>query len=124
MPAGTCDPASRGDEWNEGAYSVPLADGGVVSVTYQYGWDGVSVRPNCNGPLNSLSVQNTSTTLSGYAHFKGRRGHPRVIEIPPGFSRTFNQRQLSQRGIEDYSDLDNFYLTDSPDPPPWDARKR
>lgn len=37
MPIGTCDPATRGDDWNSGALSI---DNGAVTVEYRYGWDG------------------------------------------------------------------------------------
>ena len=114
MPVGTCDPASRGDTWNSGQLTI---DGGAVTVDYRYGWDGVSVRPDCVGPLNRVRVTNTTTDVTYYAHFKGRRGQPKVLEIPPGFVNTYNSGQLSSRGFEDNTDLEGLLITRSATPP-------
>lgn len=116
MPAGTCDPASRGQTWNEGEM-VQGTQPNHCSVRYRYGWDGVSVRPDCVGPLNRVQLQNFSTSLTWYAHFKGRRGQPRRLDMPPGFVATFNSGQLSSRGFTDNTDLETLYITLDPNPP-------
>lgn len=117
MPIGTCDPASRGDTFNSGAMEI-----GPILVEYRYGWDGVSVRPDCVGPLQRLRVTNQSPfgvwpAATWYVHMKGRRGQPKVFELPPGFTDTFNQTQLTNRGFVDNTDLEDLLITDSPTPP-------
>lgn len=115
MPVGTCDPASRGELWNFGELVA-----GDVRITYRYGWDGVSTRDGpagCVGPLNRLRCQNLSATATWYAHFRGRRGQPRVVALTPGFDQTWTGGQLSSRGFDTNSDLENLRITDSPTPP-------
>lgn len=113
MPSGTCDPASRGQSFNEGELAV---DGGNVSVAFRYGWDGASVRPDCVGPLLRVVARNVSA-LTYYAHFQGRRGQWRRITLDPGATRTYTQAQLSSAGFADNSDLEGLYITISQDPP-------
>ena len=114
MPIGTCDPATRGMAYNEGAQ-----DSGPVKLTYRYGWDGVSTRETgCVGPLLRLTVQNLSATETWYVHMKGKRGQPQVFTLTPGFNATYNQGQLGSRGMDTNEDLDELHITQSPTPPP------
>ena len=115
MPSGTCDPASRGQSTNAG--TITGGDTQEVVVDYQYGWDGTSVRPDCVGPLNQVTVRNTSATVTYYAHFKGRRGTPLRLDMPPGFNQTYNKGQLGSRGFSTNTDLENAYITKDPNPP-------
>lgn len=118
MPAGTCDPASVGlTEWS-GAQQV-----GPCLIEYTYGWDGVSVRPDCIGPLTEVVVTNQSPigvwpAATWYVHLKGRRGSPKVLDIAPGTVDRIPRGQLVSRGIIDNTDLEGMRLTDSPTPPP------
>src|SRR5690242_1299511 len=122
MPAGTCDPASRGDAYNSGELQF-----GPVNVKYRYGWDGVSTRETgCVGPLVqgtaqgdrwAIRVENTSPTDTWYAWFTGRRGQPKSFQIPPGFVGSYTVQQCSQRGFTDSTDVEGLQVTQSSLPP-------
>lgn len=121
MPIGTCDPASRGATWNEGEQDFgapdPATGRALGILTYRYGWDGVSTRETgCVGPLNRVTVLNGNPE-TWYAHFQGRRGQWRRIDMAPGFSRTYNQSQLRNAGFEDNTDLENLTISTDPSPP-------
>jgi hypothetical protein len=115
MPAGTCDPASRGAAYNEGEFAVA---GGAVVVPYRYGWDGPStMETGCVGPLQMVSGTNNSTQTY-YAHFQGRKGTWRRVQLDPGQSVTYDKTgQLKQAGLIDNTDLDGLYITTDPNPP-------
>lgn len=128
MPAGTCDPASRGDAYNSAALSI---DNGAVTVEYRFGWDGVSTRETgCVGPLVAgpvgdrwaMRVTNTTTTTY-YAHFLGRRGRPRVVTLDPETTRTWLPAALRVAGFEDSSDAQGMLITRSPETPSEMARR-
>lgn len=116
MPIGTCDPASRGDAYNEGQFAQ--GENGAVVVTYRYGWDGTSTRETgCIGPLIYLSGTNNSA-VTYYAHFQGRRGQWRRVELAPGATVTESNRQkLRQQGFETNQDVEGLYITTDPNPP-------
>lgn len=113
MAIGTCDPASRGDTFNSGELVQ-----GDVSVSYRYGWDGTSVRPECVGPLIRVRVVNNSATVTWYAHFQGRRGQWRRLDMPPGFTNTYGTQALTNAGFVDNTDLEGLYITTDLTPPP------
>lgn len=117
MPAGTCDPASRGMAYNEGTYAV---DNGAVVVTYRYGWDGTSTIDSdtgCVGPMLLLSGSNRSA-VTYYAHFQGRKGTWRRVQLNPGQTVTYDKTgQLKQAGFNDNTDLDGLRITTDPNPP-------
>jgi hypothetical protein len=120
MPAGTCDPASRGDAFNMQQMAVA---NGMVDITVRYGWDGVSVRPDCDGPLVdgtgpvgnrwALKVTNNDT-VSWYVHTVGRRGQPRHLELLPGVTRTYTAAQGTAAGYASITDLESLNITTSP----------
>ena len=110
---GTCDPASRGAQWNVISESV---DGDAVSITYQFGWDGTSVRPDCVGPLNSLTAVNNSAVVY-YAHFQGRKGTWQRVQLDPGVTKTYTAQQLKRAGFADNTDLEGLFITTDPNPP-------
>ena len=113
---GSCDPASRGDTWN-----TMEEDIGPVRIVAQYGWDGVSTAPNCDGPLNSVQGVNTSATDTWYAHFLGRANTPHTLTLAPGFNKTYNSSQLGRQGFNSYSDLVDLIINKNPsnDPTIW-----
>lgn len=101
MPLGTCDPASRGDEWNTVEYAV---DDGNVVVTIRWDWDRVSVRPDCDGPVIDIRVRNSSQ-LMYYANLPAKKRGARNVEIPPGTDVTISSKgQLRNLGLENYAD--------------------
>lgn len=109
MPAGTCDPASRGDTWN-----VLSLDYLGVILTVEYGWDGVSTRATgCVGPINTVRVQNTAGA-SRWWHTVGKRGQPHTYEIPANTNQTFTKNQARQRGFDDNTDFEGLTITAEP----------
>lgn len=117
MPNGTCDPASRGMTYNEGMLAV---DNGAVTVTYRYGWDGVSTLDSatgCVGPILYISGTNNSQ-FTYYAHFAGRKGTWRTVQINPGQTLTFDKTgQLKQAGFNDSTDVEGLVINQSSTPP-------
>lgn len=110
MPIGTCDPASRGDEYN----ITELAAGinGSVVITVRSGWDGVSVRPNCDGPVKDIRVRNTGTATH-WALLPAKKRGSLWVEIPPGTDATISSPgQLSNLGLSNYSDIAGVTITD------------
>lgn len=105
---GQCDPAPE-------PYNVQsmTKGNGTVMIEARYGWDGVSVWPECAGPILRIRVTNSGTE-TWYAHLVGRRGQPRTIEIPPGTARNYSGSQLTNVGIETLDDLAELTLTRTP----------
>lgn len=110
MPAGTCDPATRGATFNE--FEVAWFEGAVV-MKGRFGWDGVSVKPNCDGPLIRLQGINT-TQQTYYAWFLSKSGTPRSITMGPGFNQIVTQPTLGNQGFNSYSDCDGITVTETP----------
>lgn len=100
MPEGTCDPASRGDLFN---VTETAEFGGDILITIRWGWDGVSVRPDCDGPVQDIRVRNVSQ-ITYYANLPNKKRGTRNIAIPPGTDTTLSGGQLKQAGLDNYSD--------------------
>lgn len=120
MPAGTCDPATRGDAFNVMQLAVGNGD---VMVTIRYGWDGTSTRETgCDGPLvngtGSGNVWAVSYLNAGqatyYMHTIGRNGQARSLRINPGASGTLTKAQAASQGYVNVSDCDDLSLTTTP----------
>jgi hypothetical protein len=113
MPLGTCDPASRGQAYNE--FETAFY-GGAVIVKGRYGWDGVSTKATgCDGPLLRLQGINTSPTNTYWAWFLGRNGQARSIQMAPGFNQVVQGATLANNGFVNYSDVEaGLTITDSP----------
>lgn len=121
MPAGTCDPATRGDAFNVMQLAVGNGD---VMVTIRYGWDGVSTRATgCDGPLVNgtglaanrwaVQFQNLGATTY-YLHTVGRNGTPHVFTLNGGASGTLTAAQAATQGFVNRSDCDDLELTTTP----------
>ncbi len=112
MPIGTCDPATRGQSYNE--FEIAYFNGAVV-VKGRYGWDGVSTRETgCDGPLLRIQGINTTPDKTYWAWFLGRNGQARSIEMPPGFNSIAQGAVLTGQGFNDYSDVEaGITITDS-----------
>lgn len=111
MPAGTCDPASRGATYNE--FEVDWFEGAVV-IKGRFGWDGVSTKATgCDGPLSQLTGINTTPDTTYYAWFLGKNGVARSIQMPPGFNQTVTNPQLRNQGFRNYSDCDGITVTET-----------
>lgn len=95
---------------------VTLAKGnGQITVTISLGWDGVSAYPDCDGPINSVRIQNTGTTV-WYLHLPKARGGSRAVAITAGVDRSFTGAQLAQIGLVTIDDISELRVTQSPDP--------
>lgn len=119
MPEGTCDPATRGALYNEGELAIEQSEEyprGAVTLSYRYGWDGVSAKPDCVGPLLRIRVVN-NTSDTWYAHFQGRRGTWRRVTLDPNETRNVGQQALTNAGFIDNTDLEGLYITRSTTPP-------
>ncbi|HEX6681559.1 MAG TPA: hypothetical protein VF062_02135 [Candidatus Limnocylindrales bacterium] len=117
MPAGTCDPSSRGAPYN--VLQLAVGDEGDVFVTIRYGWDNVSTRETgCDGPLvngtGSGNVWAVSYTNAGqttyYMNTVGRNGRPRTLTLNPGASGTLTRAQANAAGYMTRADCDNLEL--------------
>jgi hypothetical protein len=109
VPTGTCDPATRGATFNE--FEVAWFNGAVV-MKGRFGWDGTSVRPNCDGPLTQLTGINT-TGNTYWAWFLSKSGVARSIQMGPGFNQTITNPQLRNQGFNNRSDCDGITVTDT-----------
>lgn len=100
----TCDPAP------EPHHTVELAKGdGQVSVTIHAGWDGLSVWPNCVGPIVDMRLRNvgTDTWILNLPNGRKLKNNP----IEPGTDVTLTGAQLENLGVRTIADLEDFTLT-------------
>src|SRR5688572_20621668 len=106
MPIGTCDPATRGHPYN--AITIERAapnSSGAVLADMHYNWDGVSVRPNCDGPVIFLRTRNTSN-MTAWALLPNKKKPPLWIQIDPGTDVTITAAgQLNNLGLSNASDV-------------------
>ena len=111
MPLGTCDPASRGQAYNGVTLEVPLPDGsGSVLIDCHFGWDGVSVRPDCNGPTQSIWTRNTGA-MTAWVLLPNRRKSPPYAPIAPGADVTITaQGQITNYGLTSYTDVRDLWF--------------
>ena len=106
MASGTCNPASRGDTFN----SVTIEEhapnfSGSILVDVKFGWDSVSIRPDCDGPVASIRLRNTSTQTA-WADLPNKKRGNRWVAINPGTDATTSQaNQLRNLGLENYADV-------------------
>lgn len=105
---GSCDPAP--DPYN---VQTLTKGNGTVTIDIRYGWDGVSVWPECAGPILRIRVTNTGNQ-TWYAHLQGRRGQPVTIAIEPGAARNYSGSQLAQVGLVTVADISDLTLTLTP----------
>ena len=112
MPVGTCDPASRGEAFNVMALEKPAPNGsGAVLTEVRYGWDGVSVKPGCDGPVSRIRTRNTSSLVAWASLPLKKRGET-WIQIDPGTDVTVtNANQIRNLGLENYSDVAGVAVT-------------
>jgi hypothetical protein len=96
MPASNCD-SSR--PYTVAYFNHPLP------VVGQWTWDGVSVPPNCNGPITSLHVVNQSPTDTYRALLPNARRGQGFVDMPPGTDQTVTGGQLRTAGLDTIQDL-------------------
>lgn len=106
---GNCNPAPA--SFNE---QTQVKGNGAILVEARYGWDGVSVFPDCDGPLIRVRVTNTTQNQTWYAVFPRPRrpqAPPIVITFAPGFQQIYSPAQLSAVGLDTINDLSDYDLT-------------
>lgn len=108
---GVCDPSP--DPYN---IQQQTKANGEVLIWIAYGWDGVSVYPDCQGPLVGARVQNTNQVggTVWYAHLEGKKNHPITVAIQPGPAATYSAAQLAAVGLSTVDDIAGLTLTQSP----------
>lgn len=110
MPKGSCNPAPA--QFN---VVETVKGSGDVIVTVRWSWDGVSVFPNCAGPVFDAHVRNVGA-VTWYAHFARRQGGFRTVAIAPADDRTVTQAQLNAVGLVTVADVQAVRLSRSSDP--------
>jgi hypothetical protein len=113
----SCDPAAHGRNFN----TTRLATVGV-GIEVRWDWDGVSVWPNCDGPLVNgggaagnwaVRVKNP-TAQTWYVHTTRKNGQPATYSIAPGQTQTLTVNQMASAGYTVFSDFSNLTLTTTP----------
>lgn len=104
---GSCDPSP--EPYNVIALSKAS---GQVTVTVKSTWDGVSVWPNCAGPIVDVRLQNTGadTWILNLPNGKKLKNRP----ILPGTDTTATGAQLVALGVETLADIEDFTLSLAP----------
>ena len=106
MPKGVCDPAPAA--YNETGMWL---NNGTVGVTIRWTWDGVSVFPECDGPVVSVRAVNTSDAAWSVRLPRARRTVGRRVTLQPGDDVTVSGSTLANRGYETYSDCLDLLMT-------------
>lgn len=91
---------------------IPLPNGsGFVNADCRYNHDGVSVWPNCNGPVTFLRTRNTGTTTA-WALLPDKKQPPLWVQIDPGTDVTITSHgQLNTLGLANASDVRSVRLS-------------
>lgn len=108
MTKGSCDPSP--DPFNE----TTLSKGdGTVTVDVQWGWDGASVYPECDGPVFQVHYTNTGV-VTWIANLPKKTRGTTSVTINPGDDITVSGNQLKQAGLDTYSTIRGLTLTTTP----------
>lgn len=85
------------------SYQTPNGSGYVL-FDIDYTPDGVSVRPNCDGPITRIRTRNTSNQPMWVLLPAKKRGNP-WIQVDPGTDvTTTNTTVLTNLGVSAFSD--------------------
>lgn len=107
-PKGTCDPGPGLS--NE--QRIQPGDGIFIDVFY--GWDHVSIWPNCDGPIESVHLVNQSGQ-SWWVHVpQGRKS--KAIQVTTGTDLMITGPQLATIGLETLADLSGLIWRPTSDP--------
>lgn len=111
-PSLTCAQLQAPLGYLEQTLSHRLPDGsGYVRTDIRFTHDGVSVRPDCDGPITRLRVANTGTS-SAWALLPHKRKAPLWIQIDPGTDVvTTSPGALANIGVETFSDAAGVAFT-------------
>lgn len=108
MPKGSCDPSP------DAFHVMTLTKGnGDVTVDIRYGWDGVSVYPNCVGPVLQIHYTNTGA-VTWYARLPRKTRGQAFVAIPPGTDQTVTGNTLRQAGLDTLDAVTDLVLTTTP----------
>jgi hypothetical protein len=101
--ADTCDPGP-------GLFHVLIISkgNGDVTLAVRWSWDGISVWPNCAGPMENVRITNRGTGTWTVRLPSGRLAKRRTIT--PGFAQYFDGARLAQVGLETIADLSGVSL--------------
>jgi len=102
------DCSSTPDAW----HNITLERIGVL-VDLRWVWDGVSVRPDCDGPVLDLHVRNNAGA-DRWAQLPRARGGTRSVLIPAGTDRILTQSQCAAVGLVNYIDVLGVIVTTEP----------
>lgn len=102
---GSCDPSP------EPFNIIEYADNnGLVVITVRWSWDGVSVYPDCDGPIQDITAVNNGTvpwTIQAPSLRNGKTG--RTFSLNPGQTVTVSGNKLSQAGLSLASDVGEIF---------------
>lgn len=99
MTKGSCDPTPA----TVNHLQFDVADG-QVAIDVTWAWDGISIWPDCDGPVQSIQVKNLGTTPYTLQIPNGRKA--KTVTLTPGFNQTYTSAgQFKQFGVETYRDL-------------------
>lgn len=109
---GNCDHNARGM-----AYDKIAIEKGPVTLDIRFTWDGVSTHPDCDGPILTVRVTNSSTTATWYVTLPRKRRKDKFVAIPPGTDVTLNGAALSGAGFDSALDVAGVGLHRTSTPP-------
>lgn len=115
MPLYTCDLQPLGLT-PEFAMEIPAPNySGSVLVDCMFDWDGLSVWPDCNGPVTLLRVRNTSNVTAWALLPDKKKGSP-WVQGNPGTDLTITQAtkgqsSLSSLGLTNALDVKTVTIT-------------
>jgi hypothetical protein len=94
------------------ALEIPLPNAsGYVLCEVAFTADGVSLYPNCDGPVDSLRTRNTGTQTA-WALLPDKKKPPLWVQIDPGTDITVSAAgQLNNLGLTKASDIRSVRLS-------------
>jgi hypothetical protein len=108
MTKGSCDPSP--ELFNE----VTLTKGnGTVTVDVRWTWDGVSIYPNCAGPVIQVHYTNTGQQ-TWYAHLPRKTRGVTTVEILPGADQVVSGAALATAGLDTLASIQGLTLSLTP----------
>ena len=93
-----------------------------MGIEVRWNWDGVSVYPDCDGPLvnggggaGNWAVRVVNPTVqTWYVHTTRKNGQPVTYSIAPGVTQTLTVNQMGSAGYTVLSDFTDITLTVTP----------
>jgi hypothetical protein len=86
---------------------------GTVTVDVRWTWDGVSVWPECDGPVVQVHYTNTGTE-TWYAHLPRKTRGVTDVAITPGEDQVVSGNALRQAGLDTLGTILGLTLNQSP----------